>query len=132
MDRRSIGSVALALVLGVTTLVACGESGEQGSAIRVDEVTDDGAEFEHDFLIPAGTGDRIDAGEAIEIVPREMVVSVGEAIRIVNQDDRGHTVGVFYVGAGETLTKRFQSPGVLEGECTVHPSGAFTLRVLEA
>jgi hypothetical protein len=38
---------------------------------------------------------------------------------------------VFFVAAGETLTQRFNSPAVLAGECSVHPSGAFTLRVVE-
>jgi hypothetical protein len=34
------------------------------------------------------------------------------------------------VAAGETLTQRFKSEGVLEGDCSVHPSGSFTLRVV--
>lgn len=88
-------------------------------------------DFEWDFLIPDGTAARIAAGETIEIVPAELTVHVGEAIRIVNDDTSNHVVGVFFVAAGETLTQRFQSPGVLQGECTVHPSGAFTLRILE-
>jgi plastocyanin len=56
---------------------------------------------------------------------------VGESIRITNDDSRGHVVGVFYVGAGETLTQSFTAPGVLTGECTVHSSGVFTLTVVE-
>lgn len=92
----------------------------------------DVTEFEHDFVIPAGTGDRIAAGEAIDVVPAALTVRVGEAIRIVNDDDRGHQVGVFYVGAGESLTQRFNSPGTLTDECDVHSSGAFTLVVLPA
>ena len=59
----------------------------------------------------------------IEIVPQPHDVSVGESIRIVNDDDQGHIVGVFYVGAGETLSQRFSSPGTYEGACSVHPSG---------
>lgn len=92
---------------------------------------DDATEFEHDFVIPAGTAERIEAGEEIEIVPAELVVEVGDALRIVNEDSADHIVGVFFVAAGETLTQRFNSEAVLEGECSVHPSGAFTLRVVE-
>lgn len=87
-------------------------------------------EFEHEFVIPAGTSDRIDAGEDIDVVPAELTVRVGEAIRILNHDDRGHQVGVFYVGAGESLTQQFNSPGTLKDACDVHSSGAFTLVVL--
>ena len=85
--------------------------------------------FEYDYLIPSGTATRIENGEQIDIVPRELTVQVGEAIRIVNDDAEGHVVGVFYVGAGETLTKQFTAPGELSGSCTVHSAGEFTLRV---
>ena len=50
-------------------------------------------------------------------------------IEIENEDDRGHLVGPFFVGAGETLRQRFSSPGEFTGECTVHPSGQITLTV---
>ena len=60
---------------------------------------------------------------------RELDVRVGETIRIVNDDDRGHSVGPFFVGAHETLTQQFSSPGEFVGICTVHPSGEFVLVV---
>lgn len=90
------------------------------------------ASYDYDFVIDPGTGDRISAGEPVEIVPAELVVTVGESIRIVNDDDQDHYVGVFFVAAGETLTQRFGSAGVLEDLCTVHPSGSFRLRVVDA
>ena len=54
-----------------------------------------------------------------------------DTIRIENQDDRGHTVGPFFVGANETLTQRFSTPGEFESVCTVHraPSGQLVLIV---
>jgi plastocyanin len=85
--------------------------------------------FEHDYTIPHGTNDRIVAGETVKIVPQVLTVHVGESIRIVNDDDVGHVVGVFYVGAGETTTQRFTAPGELTDTCTVHSGGEFTLRV---
>ncbi len=119
-----------ALAIAVLALVGLGacSGDEQPESIVVTDV-DDVGEFDHEFVIPAGTGDRIQAGEDVEIVPRELVVRVGDSLRIVNEDDQGHAVGVFYVGSGETLTQRFDSPGVLEGLCDIHPSGTFTLRV---
>ena len=90
----------------------------------------DAATFEHDYTIPLGTAERIEAGEVVEIVPRELTVGVGEAIRIVNEDDEGHVVGVFFVGADETMTQRFTAPGELSGACSVHSEGEFTLRVV--
>ena len=91
----------------------------------------DASEFDWDYLIPHGTAARINAGHQVAIVPAELTVHRGDTIRIVNEDIVDHIVGVFYVGAGETMTQRFQSVGVLTGECSVHPSGAFTLTVLD-
>ena len=105
-----------------------GSSDDSRAGIQISGAEDAG-EFAHDYTIPPGTAGRIAAGEIVEIVPAELVVKVGEAIRIVNNDSEDHIVGVFFVASGETLTQRFNSEGVLEGECSVHPSGAFTLRV---
>jgi hypothetical protein len=92
---------------------------------------DDGADIDYEFTIPPGTASAIASGEQVEIVPAELVVEVGDSIRITNNDDEDHIVGVFFVAAGETLTQQFNSPGVLEGECSVHPSGEFSLQVFE-
>jgi plastocyanin len=83
----------------------------------------------YDYLIPRGTGAQLDAGERVEIIPADLEVKVGEVLRIINEDDRGHVIGAFYVASGETLRQRFASPGVLAGDCSVHPSGSFTLTV---
>ena len=119
------------VIVGGFLLGSMGDDADDGGVVEVSDVGDD-AEFAEDFVIPAGTADRIDAGEEVEIVPQELVMQTGESIRIVNEDDVGHVVGVFYVGAGETLTQRFDTPGELSGECSVHPSGSFTLRVVDA
>ncbi len=116
-----------ALVAGLL-LVACGsDSSSQPAAEAIEAV--DAATYE--FVIPAGAGEALDAGTPLEILPGELDVRVGETIRIVNEDDRGHTVGPFFVGANETLTQRFSSPGEFVGVCTVHPSGQIVL-VVEA
>jgi len=83
----------------------------------------------YEYAIPAGAGAALDAGQPLEILPAELDAHVGDTIRIVNHDDRGHNVGPFFVGAGETLTQQFASPGDFVGICTVHPSGQFTLHV---
>ena len=110
-----------------------------GRALRADEVSSrlqtsqaDGlTAYDYEYTIPLGTGDRIAGGEEVAIVPADLTVTLGESIRIVNDDDQGHQVGAFYVGAGETLNQRFGSTGVFENECTVHPSGAFRLTVVD-
>lgn len=89
-----------------------------------------GAAPTYSFLIPLGTAKQMDAGQPTDVFPSELTVHVGEVLRIVNDDDRGHVLGPFYVGARQTLTQRFTSPGELSGTCSVHADGTFTLRIL--
>lgn len=86
---------------------------------------------DYHYVIPEGTGDRMDRGEPVDILPLELDVHVGETIRIENHDHRTHAIGPFSVGAGQTLAQRFASAGTLQGVCTVHPDGKLTLVVRE-
>ncbi len=63
------------------------------------------------------------------MLPERLDARVGETIRIVNEDTRGHVVGPFFVAAGTTLRQTFASPGRLEGICSAHVSGRFVLEV---
>ena len=118
-----LSAIVVALVL---VTAACSSDSRSGPLVVDDAIA---TEFDFDYLIPAGTGLRFDAGEVIEILPGELTVSVGQVLRIVNEDDRDHLVGPFFVGAGETLTQRFSTPGNFQGLCTVHTSGQFVLTV---
>lgn len=121
-------TAAAAVVFGLVALAACGD--DDGGTLQVSAAADaDAATYE--YVIPSGAGEALDAGEPLEILPGELTVTVGETIRIVNDDARGHTVGPFFVGAGETLTQEFAAPGEFEGVCTVHPSGELVLVVEE-
>jgi plastocyanin len=124
--RVTVVSVAVALAaLFGGILAGCGDDAAQPGTEAVSN--SDVATFE--FVIPVGAGEALDAGTPLEILPAELQVDVGDTIRIENQDDRGHTVGPFFVGANETLTQRFSTPGEFEGVCTVHPSGQLVLVV---
>ena len=122
--RRALAAGAVVAL----SAAACTDHDESDGTPQLEQAADDVA-AEHDYVIPPGTGERLDAGEEVEIVPLVLDAVVGETIRIVNDDDRGHVVGVFFVGAGETLTQTFTSPGEFTGTCTVHTDGEFTLRV---
>jgi plastocyanin len=114
-------TAAVAAVL-VLAAAACG-----GDQLRLEEAGP--AIADYSFVIPPGAGEALDSGEPLEILPGSMEVRVGEVIEIVNADGRGHLVGPFFVGAGETLRQRFASPGEYLGVCTVHPSGELKLTV---
>ena len=109
----------LLIAFTLLALTGCG-SGE--GAFQVSDSESSGqADFTYE--IPVGAGEALDAGTPLEILPAELLATVGQAIEIVNRDDRGHLVGPWFVGAGETLRQEFTSPGEFIGICTVHPSG---------
>jgi plastocyanin len=122
---------AAAVLIGSLSLVACasGDSSNASPGLTAAEV--DGAAT-YEYTIPLGAGEALDAGTPLEVLPGELNTIVGETIRIVNEDDRGHNVGPWFVGANETLNQEFTSAGVFEGVCTVHPSGELILNVDEA
>ena len=115
-----------ALVVIAAIVAACG--GEPAALIEDETALGDA---DYAYVIPLGAGEALDDGQPLEILPGEMTVTVGEVIEIVNEDDRGHLVGPFFVGAGETLRQRFASPGEFVGVCTVHPSGELRLEIVE-
>ena len=114
--------VAIA-ALGIHRAVAPGPPDGPG-AIAVQSANADWS-----YVIPRGTGARLDLGQSVEILPSRIDARVGDVIRIVNRDGRGYLLGPFYVAARTTLTQRFTSPGTFEGACVVHPSGEIVLDV---
>lgn len=73
------------------------------------------------YTVPAGSAQRIKAGERPDLFPQHLELRVGDRIRIKNEDSEGHTVGPYYVGPGETLEQTFTTPTTIEGFCSLHP-----------
>jgi hypothetical protein len=122
--RRLIAGVAV--MLGVWSLAGCsGESSQQPGSASV-EVRGD---FTYDYMIPPGSGAATDRGEHLTIFPYRLDAQVGETLRIINNDDRAHTLGPYTVGAGQVLTQEFTSPGTFVGVCSTHPGYEFVLSV---
>lgn len=115
--------VLFVLAVVIVAATGCGDDG------GLDTATVDDAEPTFAYVIPPGAGEAFDAGEPLEILPPRLEASVGDVIEIRNDDDRGHLIGPFFVGANETLTQEFSSPGEFVGECTVHPSGQIVVVV---
>lgn len=89
----------------------------------------DGAEARFAYEIPAGTGDRLAAGEAVTLLPSRIEARIGDVIRITNLDRRAYVLGPFFVGAGEVVTQRFASTGAFVGVCEIDPSGQLAVVV---
>ena len=83
----------------------------------------------HEVVVPAGTQERIDSGETVELLPATFEVSIGDRLVIVNDDDATHQVGPYIVGPGQRIEQHFLVPGRIEGVCTLHPSGEVAIVV---
>lgn len=83
----------------------------------------------HTYVVPAGTQERIDAGEDITLFPEQLEVAVGDRLVIVNEDEATHQVGPYVVGAAQRIEQAFAVPGTIEGFCTLHPSGQVSIIV---
>lgn len=74
------------------------------------------------FVIPAGTNQKIQQGQAGVNFPDEIILTLGvqDTLIIQNQDDVIHSFGPFVVAPHSTLTKRFDVPLTYTGACTFH------------
>ncbi len=81
------------------------------------------------IVIPAGTAERIAAGEAVELIPADLRFQLRDRLVVVNNDSATHVVGPFTVAAGQQLTKRFSEAATIEGSCSLHPGGTITIEI---
>ena len=71
-----------------------------------------------EVVIAPGTAALADTGQEIEFFPPGFTMRVGQTLVIRNLDNTTASIGPFTVGPGETLTKQFTEPGVIEGYCS--------------
>jgi hypothetical protein len=126
LRRRRVRALVVAAALAAVPVGACGSDDGDAAALAAESAA---APADFSYVIPLGTGERIDRGEPVDIIPGSIEARVGQVLRIVNEDSRGHLVGPFFVGKGETVTQRFASEGILAGACSIHPSGEITVTV---
>ena len=130
--RHSLLRAAVALCLVPLSLVAtaCGTDRNTGSQLQSAPLGAD-EEATYEYVVPYGTGNRLDSGLTVEIMPQTLSVKVGESIRITNDDIRDFMVGPFFVQAGQTLAMRFTHAGVLSGVCEINAGGEFVITVTD-
>ncbi len=105
-----VGAVALAVVAFIVTTVAI----SSGTTVEV--------------VIPAGTGEAIDAGEQVDAVPTVIDLGVGDTLRIVNDDTRPHVLGPWTVLPGEEVTYTFDQAEDFSAACSAHVDRAVRIR----
>lgn len=118
---------AVLLLLAAMILPACSDAGSDSAPAVVPP--HDAATYE--YVVPVGTGERLDAGDEVELMPAQLKATVGESIFILNQDTRDHDVGPFFVAAGQSLAMEFTRATILSGMCQLNPAGVFEIIITE-
>lgn len=86
-----------------------------------------------EIVIPAGTAERLAAGDVTDAPPHriELVLGVQDVLVIRNEDAMWHEVGPYRVAPGHTLTQRFREPGRVVQACTMVPGKQVEIVVRE-
>ncbi len=104
--QRSGTWLVLTLLLAVglgSGLTACGDDGPEPRTIEI--------------VVPAGTSERLAAGEKVVVMPPRLEFTVGDQIRIRNEDSVEQSVGPYLVQAGQELLLKYGKEGTYEGYC---------------
>lgn len=72
--------------------------------------------------IPAGTAERVNAGEAIPTIPSELVFVIGDTLLVSNQDDVPHELGPLWIPAGSSASLLMENANKYTLGCTFQPS----------
>ena len=118
--RRPVGAIAT-FVMGATLLVAV--------PVVLARIVGPPPVTVHSFTIPPGTGARIAAGEAVEILHADLEMKVRDRLVLQNDDVEPHEIGPFVVTPGSRLDTRFSEALSVDGNCSLHPSGSISIRV---
>ncbi|MEM8530585.1 MAG: hypothetical protein AAGF95_07070 [Chloroflexota bacterium] len=74
------------------------------------------------YTIPAGTMDRVLAGEEVSVLPGTINLTVGyqDILVIQNDDTQPIDIGTFRLAPGQQYRQQFFNPGTFELVCSVH------------
>lgn len=88
----------------------------------------DGAQT-FEIVVPAGTQERILAGEVIDVMPNRIELSVGDTLLIRNEDSVTQSVGPYIVAAAREMSLTYGSVGRYEGYCPLSADETYVIIV---
>lgn len=84
---------------------------------------------EIELVIPAGTADRVAAGEPAPSLPESLRLATGDTVLVRNLDTVSHQLGPIWVPAGATGRLTFPRTIVGQYACSFTPVGTFGIQV---
>jgi hypothetical protein len=85
-----------------------------------------------ELVIPAGTADRVAAGQSVSTIPESMVFMMGDTLVVKNEDTVDHQLGPVWVPPGSTASLALEKPNKYAYSCSFIPSKYLGLDVRQA
>jgi hypothetical protein len=111
--RRAAGALAAGLAV---LLAGCADEPESQTV---------------EIVVPAGTQDRLAAGEQVVVMPARLDLRVGDTLLIRNLDDVVQSVGPYSVQPGAEMQLTYGAPGTYEGYCPLSEGERYQIVVEE-
>lgn len=101
--------------------------------LRERQLESTSTEKEYRIIIPLGTWSQVAAGQGSEFIPDEIRLSVSgqNTLFIQNDDIVDHTIGPFFVRAGESIRQEFKKPDIYQGTCSIRHDATLNIIVEE-
>ena len=84
------------------------------------------------LVIPEGTANLVEQGQAAPSIPEEMVFVVGDVLEVVNEDTVDHQLGPIWVPPGSTGSLQLEDANKYAYSCSFAPSRYLGIDVREA
>jgi hypothetical protein len=85
-----------------------------------------------ELVIPAGTAERVAAGEAPPDIPEEMIFVAGDTLVVKNEDNVTHQLDLLYIPAGTSASMALPQANNFAFTCSFQPNKYFNLTVRQA
>jgi len=107
--------ISLALGLAIAWLIA------EGSFVILRDKSDH-APQRIELVIPAGTADKVAAGQAVPSLPADMVFVVGDTLVVKNEDTTSHQLGPIWAPPGASASLNLDTANRYSYACSFQPS----------
>jgi hypothetical protein len=85
-----------------------------------------------ELVIPAGTAERVAAGETPPGIPDEMIFVAGDTLVVKNEDNVTHQLDLLYIPAGTSASMTLPEANNFAFTCSFQPNNYFNLTVRQA
>lgn len=84
-----------------------------------------------ELTIPAGTAELIRAGEIPPEIPNDMRFVMGDTLKVINQDDENHQLGLLWIPANSSASLKLESVENMLVECSFQAGSYMGITVQE-